>query len=1578
MKRILKIFAGILAGIILLLLIGLWMLSLEKIQNILAQKAASYLAGKLKTRVEIAHVRIAFFNAVDLQGLYIEDKEKDTLAYVGTLRLKTSDLLSNYWHGHPATIYSAGLHNAFVRLHRNKDSCWNYDFIASAFSSPQTSGSQNNPSDTTTATNGSGGLDFDLKHIEGSHIRFFMDDGWRGEDIDFTVGEFNLQTEQLAFDENRVRLREINIDGADVLVREYQGNKPEDLSPDDTTDWGTPFNPENFGLHLAKLKLSNSRFRYIHDGRVSLPNEFDEKNLVIAGINLDLTDTRIIGDTIFSTIDHLQATERCGLAVKDLQAEVRLSQVHAALDQLTLQTNYSTVKGHYEMNYKNFHAFNEYISEVNMKGHLAESRVSSLDIGYFANILNQYPIAVNVNGDFDGTVDHLEGTNLSLESRNTRFSGDALVTGLPDIDQTFFNVRDIDLQTSGSDINALIPQTKTEGIDWKSLSRIHYTGQYNGQVDQFYTRGNLSTSLGNAILDLDMNFRPDIPTYSGHIETDDFNIGQLIRQSRFGTISMKGKIDGSGFNLDDLNAQIDATVSRIDLDTSHYHDITVNGIVAKKKFDGIFISKDPGLTLNFNGKVDLNGTRPVYQFTSRFIRFDLKKFGLTKESIIGSGYANLNFDGATLDDFTGSASFKGIILENKGKTTRIDSLLLESYQSTNEKVLRLTSSVVDAEVKGKFYLSGLPDAIQLYLYHYLPQYISLPATMSNQELEYNVEIHQADSILNTFASDFQGVSGSAVSGYLNTNSQRFGLDANILRFGYKAFRWEDIIIVGSGDYKQFDLNATCGNFFYHNDLMIPSFQVNGSMASDTANLSLITQSINEVLGDATLNIKATALNNNLYVNILPSTFSLRDDNWQLRSNDDLVFGKKMSISDVVIESGAQRIMVNSSEHNSDDLVIDLQELDLYGLSNYIDLSGVRIFGRMNGKVELNNLFTAPVAEASLYSTGNVRINDDTLGQVFARVHYAIDENQLRLDPGTKISRYEQTSEITGKLNFATERMQLKATLEKADIAFLNEFIIDYVSDLHGTVTGSLNLTGPIDGPDVSGQLVLSQASLKVIYLGTRYTLENAKLNFTNYEMRVEEFNLYDERPEKYAAKVKGSVELKQLENPVFNLSISSPNFLCLNTLEWDNDLYYGYVPASLTGRVSGALDDISMDINAKPLKGATFHLPISSSGDASTYDYIDFVRIGKDQFAEKQKKSNNYFRINMNVEATPDAEVFIILDQNTREEIVAKGNGSINLNLDLGNSMNMFGTYSITEGKYLFNFRGVLPRTFIIDEGSQIRWNGDPLAAQLDVKAIYKLPNALPLYPLIQGLTDDENELAEAKKKYDTYINLALKDNLSAPEISFDINQPNNKAIGTMAYEKLMLIKNDEKELVSQAGVLLLLGEFKSAERIETGSYERGGVATASDLISNALSSGLTNVFSEVTGLKNISLNMNYKTYSLSQTQSNINQFNFGITANLFKERMLVDFGSNVDVDRSNTTGKGVSTVNIGGDFKAQYLVTDDGRLRINAYRTSNYNAEGNSIMKGGMGLSYKKVFNSLRDLFTSKPKKNKASNNPS
>ena len=87
-------------------------------------------------------------------------------------------------------------------------------------------------------------------------------------------------------------------------------------------------------------------------------------------INMDLSDTKVVADTLFSNIIQLKVKERCVIAVNHLNAKLKLSQVQASLSEMKLQTNYSNLQDHFEMNYRNFHDFNDFISKVYMVSHL--------------------------------------------------------------------------------------------------------------------------------------------------------------------------------------------------------------------------------------------------------------------------------------------------------------------------------------------------------------------------------------------------------------------------------------------------------------------------------------------------------------------------------------------------------------------------------------------------------------------------------------------------------------------------------------------------------------------------------------------------------------------------------------------------------------------------------------------------------------------------------------------------------------------------------------------------------------------------------------------------------------------------------------------------------------------------------------------------------------------------------------------------------------------------------------------------------------------------------------------------------
>lgn len=90
MRKVIKILVKLLSAAVLLLIIlpvsVSLLLDIPSVQNYIVHKAADFASRKLETRVSIDRVNIGLFNKVNVHGFYVEDYQRDTLLYVGSLR----------------------------------------------------------------------------------------------------------------------------------------------------------------------------------------------------------------------------------------------------------------------------------------------------------------------------------------------------------------------------------------------------------------------------------------------------------------------------------------------------------------------------------------------------------------------------------------------------------------------------------------------------------------------------------------------------------------------------------------------------------------------------------------------------------------------------------------------------------------------------------------------------------------------------------------------------------------------------------------------------------------------------------------------------------------------------------------------------------------------------------------------------------------------------------------------------------------------------------------------------------------------------------------------------------------------------------------------------------------------------------------------------------------------------------------------------------------------------------------------------------------------------------------------------
>jgi hypothetical protein len=132
-KKLGKILAYIILGILLLLSLSLLFLNLPVGKRLMKNKVQQYLQDKFKTKVAINSVDYSLPKWVEVKGVYFEDQKKDTLLYGGELRVDLSmfKLISG-----DIDIKKILLKDIAVNINREStDSTFNFQYIVDAFSS---------------------------------------------------------------------------------------------------------------------------------------------------------------------------------------------------------------------------------------------------------------------------------------------------------------------------------------------------------------------------------------------------------------------------------------------------------------------------------------------------------------------------------------------------------------------------------------------------------------------------------------------------------------------------------------------------------------------------------------------------------------------------------------------------------------------------------------------------------------------------------------------------------------------------------------------------------------------------------------------------------------------------------------------------------------------------------------------------------------------------------------------------------------------------------------------------------------------------------------------------------------------------------------------------------------------------------------------------------------------------------------------------------------------------------------------------------------------------------------------------
>ena len=1563
-----------------LLLLAWLAIQTTPVQNWLVNKVTKRLSRALNTEISVRHVDLDLFNTMNLEGTLIRDRNKDTLLYAGVMKLNITDW---FFFKDQVELKYVGLQDASIQLKRT-DSVWNYQFLVDYFGGASNTDSTKKP------------IQLRLSRLELDNIHLLQQDSWRGEDQQLSLVSLDLDAESVNATKKQILIRSIDIDQPYFSIYNYPGNRPDSLRPKRKIRNGPiindpshlRWNPAGWDIVISSLTIKDGAFK--NDARTERDpfKSFDGNHIFFSDITGKFTDVKFQQDSV-SFKANFTTKERSGLQVKQFKSTVRFHPEAMEFDNLDIRTNGSRLTKSFALRYNSFNDLGRFITDVRMEGDFIDTEISSDDIAFFAPELKSWNRKILLNGKITGTVENLQGKNITLQAGNSTYlNGNIKMSGLPDIEKTYIDFTANNFRTTYLDAVTLIPELKKINQPRLDLLQwIRFKGNFTGFIRDFVTYGTVESNLGMMVTDLNMKIpEKGLTSYSGTIKTPGFELGQFLEAKNLGTIAFEGNVKGSGLTINTLNANLDGRIESFLVNDYNFRSIDVKGNVSKRLFNGELVVNDPNLDVKMNGLVDFTKDIPEFDLDANVGKADLKKINFTKDNIEFNGKFHFDFSGDNLDNFLGTAKVYEAFVLKDGIRIPFDSLSIESRVVDNNKAITVLSNEFDAALVGEFSIKELPAAFQTFLNRYYPSYIKpSKRQVTNENFSFVITTKKVDEYLQFVHNDLKGFNYSTITGRINTKNNLLDLNAEVPQFSYKNITAFNTKFNATGSLDSLTMHGEIADIYINDSLHFPGTALDVRSFNDISEIN-ITTSANQTLNAAKISAQVQTLRDGARILFRESNFDLNGKNWTVQKDGELVLSEKMVYADGVrIYNGQQEILVTthpSEIGNTNDIKVELNKVNIGDFAPYV-IPKNRLEGLLTGSVDILDPYGKFQIDLKA-DADQFRLDDDSVGKLQLAGNYSQRTGKVNFNVISDNKDYQFDLQGIYNLLDSTSAQQLDITtnLTETKIDYLEHYLTGIFSEVTGYASGQLRIVGPINRLKYLGKMTLKDASLKVDYTNVTYTIPLANIDLKDGYMDFGSFTLKD-KYDNSGRLTRGRLYHQGFDDLAFDFDMNSPRLLALETAGTKNEPFFGTAIAKAAMRFSGPVENMVMDIRAEPADSSRIFIRSGTSKETGQADYIVWKVYGREMASPVLPQESN-LTVNLDITANRLAQMNIILDEYTGDVIRAIGYGNLVMRATTDGEFTITGHYDIERGNYNFNFESLLRKPFKLREGvgNYIRWKGDPYDADMKVTAEYEAENvafsdlALPAY------------FGDNVKKFRGKVVVVseLTGNLMQPNIRFRLELPSQLQNDPEALLAFKQIEEDQNELNKQVAFLIVFNSFgpiSTADQSTIGNIAFEGIVvnSISGALSNILSKQFSNIFQKVFNDKSIRINFNAQLYSGTNfLTTSPNTFtidrtalNLSIGKSLFNERLTFTFGSALDFGLSSAQAAASKSLEFLPDLNAEWKIRPDGKLVLSIFYRNNYGyfaAGTGKQTRSGASISFRRDADKFGDLFRKEKKK--------
>ncbi|MBL0341968.1 MAG: hypothetical protein IPP71_14180 [Bacteroidetes bacterium] len=249
--------------------------------------------------------------------------------------------------------------------------------------------------------------------------------------------------------------------------------------------------------------------------------------------------------------------------------------------------------------------------------------------------------------------------------------------------------------------------------------------------------------------------------------------------------------------------------------------------------------------------------------------------------------------------------------------------------------------------------------------------------------------------------------------------------------------------------------------------------LHGSTNKNYSKFQIATSSRDSLVTKIKVNGEANYLTNGkIQLQLLPSEIIVNNKTWEIDKGNSIVFDSTFAdVQNLTITSGEEALSLNGkiSKNKNDHLKLELKNFNTNVLNPILLVYDVSIGGIATGHGDFAGLLSQPGINSEMYIT-NLSFYNDTLGDANINFNYDIP-NKLITIKGLVDRGGVKNIEVDGRyfIKEKNDSIDFNFTLQKTNLATFAGYAKGLVSDVKGKASGTLNLSGSVNNPDLTGK-----------------------------------------------------------------------------------------------------------------------------------------------------------------------------------------------------------------------------------------------------------------------------------------------------------------------------------------------------------------------------------------------------------------------------------------------------------------------------------------------------------------------------